>query len=190
MTFEEAAKTLAKRGFTEIRPTNVNHDTAPKLEVVGQDPSAGREVRRETPIVLSVSQGPRMVRVPNVTGDPEASARGDLDAAGLKVKVLQEPDMTVPKGNVVSQNPAAGRSVRAGTTVTIVVSTGPPLVAVPNLECMTRKQADDALAAAGFRARFGGGGKRVVDQSPAPSGKAPKGSTVTVILGIGSFCKS
>lgn len=188
MTFDEAVAALADRGFTEIRRTNVNDDTAPKLEVIGQDPSAGQELRRETPIALSVSQGPRMVRVPNVTGDPEASARGDLDAAGLKVKVQQEPDMAVPEGNVVSQDPAAGRSVRAGTTVTIIVSSGPPLVAVPNLECMTRKQAGQALEKAGLRGRFSGLGNRVVDQSPGPKQKARQGSTVSVTLGAGSFC--
>jgi len=190
MSFDKAVTALRDRGFSVFHRTDINHDTAPKLQVVGQDPEAGQEVRREAPITLSVSQGPRMVRVPNVTGDPEASARGDLDAAGLEVKVRREADMSVPKGRVVSQNPAAGRSVRAGTTITIVVSSGPPLVAVPNLECMTRKQAEEALATAGLRAKFGGRGKRVVDQSPGPSQKATKGSTVTVLLGIGSFCTS
>jgi hypothetical protein len=53
---------------------------------------------------------------------------------------------------------------------------------------MTRRQAQDTLAAAGFKADFSGIGKFVVDQDPAPDTQAHKGSTVTAYLGPGTYC--
>jgi MYXO-CTERM domain-containing protein len=49
-----------------------------------------------------------------------------LTGAGLSLgAITQTSSATVPSGNVISQNPAAGTSVTAGSAVALVVSTGP-----------------------------------------------------------------
>jgi len=73
----------------------------------------------------------------------------------------------------------------------MTVSTGPPPVKVPNLLCMTRAQAQDALNHQGLKANFEGlssSNKKVVDQSPVAGSDAPKGSSVNVVMGYGSTC--
>jgi len=75
-----------------------------------------------------------------------------------------------------------------GRGITIVVSDGPPLVTVPSIRCMTKRQAADTLAASGLKITYSGSGTRVVDQQPGPDQQAPRGSTVTAFMGPGTYC--
>ncbi|HXB36590.1 MAG TPA: PASTA domain-containing protein [Acidimicrobiales bacterium] len=125
-----------------------------------------------------------------------AQARTSLDkvhmhlAEGTPIKSI-----TVGSGDIVSQNPKAGVSVKEGTTVTVVVSDGPPNVTVPSLAGMTCPQASNALTAAHFKSVCGPGAYNnnvqagVLDiwtigstQNPT---KAPYGSTITLVPSLG-----
>lgn len=64
-------------------------------------------------------------KVPAVTGAAGDSAVQALWDAGFKVNRVFEPSDTVAKDIVISQSPEAGASGAAGTSVTIVVSSGP-----------------------------------------------------------------
>ena len=56
----------------------------------------------------------------------QAAATTAITGAGLALgAVSQASSATVPSGSVISQNPAAGTSVAAGSAVALVVSTGP-----------------------------------------------------------------
>ena len=73
---------------------------------------------------LVVSTGPAPVTVPNVVNLTQAAATTAITTAGLVVgTVTQQSSATVPAGSVISQNPAAGTSVAAGSAVNLVVST-------------------------------------------------------------------
>ncbi len=91
--------------------------------------------------------------VPDVTGESEGSARSTLE--GLQL-VVADPSATeasdsVEEGRVIRMNGRDdGGWLRPGDTVTLVVSTGPPLFAVPELVGLTLAQARDAAAEAGF----------------------------------------
>ena len=75
-------------------------------------------------IALIVSTGP--VAVPNVVNMTQAAATTAISFAGLAIGAIsQETSATVPSGSVISQNPAAGTNVAAGSAVALVVSTGP-----------------------------------------------------------------
>jgi hypothetical protein len=69
--------------------------------------------------------GPAVANVttPDVTTMKQDEAQHTLTAQGLVVKPQPQYSGTVPKGYVISQDPPAGTSVKAGSTVTIVVST-------------------------------------------------------------------
>jgi hypothetical protein len=64
------------------------------------------------------------VLVPNVVGQSQASATTELEGDGFVVAVSTAHSSIVPAGDVISQSPAAGLEVPAGSTVTITVSLG------------------------------------------------------------------
>jgi serine/threonine-protein kinase len=103
--------------------------------------------------------------------------------------------ITVGSGDIVSQSPKAGVSVKEGSTVTVVVSDGPPNVTVPSLAGMTCAQASTALTAAHFKSVCAPGAYNnnvqagVLDiwtigstQNPT---KAPYGATITLVPSLG-----
>jgi hypothetical protein len=67
-----------------------------------------------------------MVDAPNVVGSAQATAEANIVSAQLVVgTVTTASSPTVPAGDVISQNPAGSSSVAIGSSVDIVVSTGP-----------------------------------------------------------------
>lgn len=185
--YAAAERRLRSEGFTVAR-VDAFHDSVARLHVITVEPDPGLLVERGSTVTVLVSKGPEMVTVPNVVGISEEAAKEDLRAAGFSVSVERETSTSVGEGDVIRIEPKHGTRARKGTAVTIVVSKGAPLAAVPDLRCMTRRQAEDALAARGFRSKFKGSGNLVVDQAPAPGTRSPEGSTVTVYIGFGSFC--
>jgi len=166
-------------------------DMVEKGRVISQDPSANVSIRKGETVTLTVSTGKELIPIPNVVGQDQAQAQNTLDTAGFTVTVKQQQDDKIAQGKVISTNPVAGTKVAKGTAITLTVSSGPPPVKVPNLLCMTRKQAQDALTHAGLEANFqglSGDTRRVVDQRPIAGSDVPKGSTVNVVMGYGTTC--
>ncbi len=90
--------------------------------------------------------------VPAVSGLAEDDALGALDAADLASDVVRAFDDTVPSGDVVSADPGDGERVRKDGTVTLTVSKGVDLVAMPAETLVGKLQADAEalLTAAGL----------------------------------------
>ena len=75
---------------------------------------------------------PADIKVPYVKSDAVAQAEGVLKAAGFKNVALQDGHSALmPSGQVVGTSPGAGSNIPPSDTVTLNVSSGPPLVAVP-----------------------------------------------------------
>ncbi len=184
-TLQDATRLLTELGLKVVSVEVFN--VAKKGTVVGQKPDAPAVVRKGTQVTLTVSKGPEMIVVPDVRNKSEADATKVLTDAGFTVRVTKQQSELVLEGNVISQTPAGGQKAAKGSAITLVVSSGTPLAPVPDLRCKTRRQAQDALAAAGFKAEFKGEGRYVVDQNPAPGTEAHKGSTVTAYMGSGVF---
>jgi hypothetical protein len=82
-------------------------------------------------VALVISTGPPPVQVPNVAGQTQSQAAATLNGVGLSAGVVTtSSSTTVPPGSVISQNPASPTVVPYGSSVALVVSSGPPL-AVP-----------------------------------------------------------
>jgi beta-lactam-binding protein with PASTA domain/predicted Ser/Thr protein kinase len=91
------------------------------------------------------------VQVPPLTGQTEAAGRSAITSAGLAVgDVTNAASTTVAQGLIVSSDPASGASVKKGSTVALVVSSGPDTVAVPNVVGLTEDRARSTLEGAGF----------------------------------------
>lgn len=73
------------------------------------------------------------VRIPEVTGKSVSQARQLLEAQGLHAasKTGTRFDAVVAKGQVSVTKPAAEREVQKGTSVQLVVSNGPRMIALP-----------------------------------------------------------
>lgn len=63
------------------------YDSSPKGTVLRQDPSAGStfKMSNKPTIQLTISNGPKMVPVPNVAGQHQDTAREQLRNAGFEV---------------------------------------------------------------------------------------------------------
>ncbi len=112
----EAQRSLTALGFQ----VGINEDFSDRVGkgiVLRQDPSSGVASKGST-ITLTVSKGPDVVTVPNVTGQQEEDARRTLEALGLQVKVSRFPQ---GPGQVVSQNPRGGQVVKRGSSVRLYV---------------------------------------------------------------------
>ncbi|MDI9917666.1 Stk1 family PASTA domain-containing Ser/Thr kinase [Rhodococcus sp. IEGM 1379] len=110
-------------------------------KVVNQDPAVGVSVTLDSAVSITVGTGPEQVRVPDVTGQRQEVAKPNIEGAGFVVQIT-EIDSGLPKGQVVSTDPAGGTSATKGTTVTLRVSNGNK-IAMPDL---TNKNVSDALA--------------------------------------------
>jgi eukaryotic-like serine/threonine-protein kinase len=89
--------------------------------------------------------------VPSVAGMSVGAARGELTGAGLVVVSggARHSD-SVPRGDVISTDPAAGASIRHGGTITVIRSLGPIMKIVPPVTGQPVAVADHNLKLAGL----------------------------------------
>jgi serine/threonine-protein kinase len=181
-TTAQAQQLLAGQSLKVGKITRAFSTSVPKNRITSTDPAAGEEVRRNTAIALVVSKGPEPVEVPVVTGRNVTEATQILQQAGFRVTTRTAASDNVARDLVISQKPSGGNAPR-GSSVELTVSTGPPLVTVPDVRNKQVRQAQQLLEGAGLRVsilRLPGGPGIVLAQSPGPGSQAPKGSTVRI----------
>jgi serine/threonine protein kinase len=125
MTFDQAQQAAQQAGL-KVNETQAPSTSVASGSVISQSPSAGQQVPPGSYITLTVSTGPQAVKVPNVVGKQEFDAMTALTDAGLKYKVVTQPDPVVPAGNVIKTDPPANSQVSPNSTVTLYISTGEP----------------------------------------------------------------
>jgi serine/threonine-protein kinase len=111
---------------------------------------AGQEVIKGTAVDTFVSQGPAPRVVPDLTGMSIESATAALTDIQLSINRGDDQFSTVAAGGIATQSPAAGESLARGTAVTVAISKGPDLVAVPQLLTLRFDKVGPAVVNAGF----------------------------------------
>jgi len=159
----------------------------PSGQVIGQDPTGGTKAKKGSTVTLTVSSGPQQVAVPQVVGLTVSSARGRLSKAGLQASEREENSDTVEQGRVISVSPPEGQKVDKGSSVTLVVSSGKPQVAVPNVVGKSFDEAQSNLQAAGFKVtrtdkESDKDPGTVLSQNPSGGGKIDAGSTIALTV--------
>jgi eukaryotic-like serine/threonine-protein kinase len=147
---EQAQQALADAGL-KVEVTEQPSDTVPEGAVISQAPQAGVPVAKNSTVRLVVSSGPEQPEVPNVINQSEGEARAAIQGLGLGVDVAEQSSSTIAAGNVIDQDPAPGTRVQPGSTVRIVVSSGPESVPVPGVVGLPRDEAVTVLEDAGLR---------------------------------------
>ena len=122
---QAAAESLLKTNNFIPEVKEAASDTVAKGTVISQSPSANAKATKNSVVTITVSTGAGEVSIPNVVGLNAASASNQLGQAGFTVTTKSQANATVPAGNVISTNPPAGTKAAKGSSVEILVSTGP-----------------------------------------------------------------
>jgi len=110
------------------------HDNATKDTVIAQSPKQGSSVRQGSQIVLTVSDGPAPVLMPNLVGkSADAAIQLALKDHFVLDATQRAPSDQYAAGLIVSQDVTPGSTVdpSADVTVHVVVSTGGAAVVAP-----------------------------------------------------------
>ena len=181
----DAQARLEQLGFVVIVERGYDEEVPPDM-VIGTEPALGTKAPRESEIALKVSDGPAPVPVSgDVVGKSYDEAAAILKGQGFAVARADVFSDTVDAGKVVGTSPAVGQSVAKGSTVTVNVSKGPELVAVPTglvgatVEAASQKLQDVGLVP---DVENYGPGKKVRATDPTSGTQVKKGSKVTLFL--------
>ena len=143
-TEQAAGATLRSAGLNPV-PSLAPSTTVATGLVIKQSPSAGSIVKKGNRVDIVVSDGPASAPLLSVVGLPVATAQQKLRKAHLKTKVKTEPSKTVAAGVVISTEPPAETEVQEGRVVTLLVSSGPAPVRVPDVAGQTLEAAEATL---------------------------------------------
>ena len=143
--------------------------------------------------VVEIVAAAQPVTVPDVVNATQAAATTAITNATLTVgAITSAPHGTVPAGSVISQSPAAGAQVAAGSAVALVVSTG-PFVTTPDVVGKSQAAASSAIAAAGLvvgtvtTAPSASAAGTVLSEDPAAGTQAVVGSAVNLVVSSGKL---
>lgn len=190
LTQEEAKATLGALGFI-VDESLQNHPTVAAGHVIDQDPPGDTEIRNGSTVFLTVSLGPTLIGVPEVTGKTFQEAARMLDDKGFEVVRRDVFHPSVKKLHVISQDPNPGILFEEGSTVTVRVSKGPELVAVPDVVGDPVEAARADLERLGFAVEVGEkhhdtiAAGTVLSQKPAADQQIEKGETVSLVVSKG-----
>ena len=140
---------------------------------------------------LAIGEVAQQVAVPSVVGDTQATAEANITGAGLVFTVTNASSSTVASGNVISESPGAGTSVNSGSSVNLVVSTGPAQVAVPNVVGEAQATAEANITGAGLVFTVTNASSstvasgNVISESPTAGTSVNSGSSVNLVVSTG-----
>ncbi|MFD6279278.1 Stk1 family PASTA domain-containing Ser/Thr kinase [Streptomyces sp. NPDC060209] len=117
LSVDDATAALDEAGLrTKVLTDRVNSPEE-QGEIARQSPGSGAEAAEGDTVELTVSKGPRMLQVPDVTGKDVDEARSTLEEAGFEVKV-DRPFLSF-SDTVGSQSVEGGEKAAEGSTITI-----------------------------------------------------------------------
>ncbi len=181
LTLPAAQAALRQAGLTSGPVTKEPSATIAAGIVVSTTPAAGAMWPQPQPVRLVVSAGPPM---PDFVGQPQEAAEGWASANGVSLDVVTTTKSDAPAGTITSQSQRPGSAFTRGQVITITISAGPPMVAVPNVDGQSVEQATHILEKLGFSVNVNQVGPVDNVFNYSPSNQAPKGSTITLWVGL------
>ena len=132
---------------------------------------------------------PYLVNFASATPLTRERSREVVAATLAKAASIGAAGVVVHAGQALASGRAAGLATTRETLLpladTIAAQALPDLVEVPEVVGLSKREAEQRLAAAGLRARYVlPVGSRVVEQSPAPGEQAKRGSEVRLLLNL------
>ena len=124
---KQADLLIQEAGFRPVHGFEYSEEVE-KDKVIRTEPAAKTMLAKGSDVKVILSQGSekKEVAVPNLSGLTEQQARDLLASSKLKAgNVSREHSETVPKDQVISQNPPMNQPVEEGTSIDFVISDGP-----------------------------------------------------------------
>jgi eukaryotic-like serine/threonine-protein kinase len=179
MTVASAERQLESAHLKPGQVRDVASSTIPVGVVVSTSPVAGTSWPENKPVTITVSAGQPL---PKLVGQQLAAAEQAAQSGGFELNPVEDASSNTPAGTITSQSPAAGSPITPNEVVTVHVSPGPPMVAVPNVVGASVTEATKVLEQAGFQVSVDHVGPGSTVLSESPSGQAPRGSTITLTV--------
>lgn len=189
-TPEEALKTLNDLQLGYKNGGEEESDSVAEGNICRQDVEAGTKVEPHTKITCYISSGTEEIQVPDVKYYSQTDAEAMLKELGLKTAVQKANSNEITIGNVVSTDPEAGTSVKAGDTVTLTISIGEgdTAVRVPNVIGTSEADAKSTLSQLGLLVSVQTGNDQSVNegevykQSVDSGTRVNTGETITIYV--------
>lgn len=193
-TLDEAKTELKKLGLNVTEAGTEISDSYEKGQIIDQDVAKGETVKTGTMIKVTVSAGSeeenaKDVDVPDVTGKTAEAAMATLEDKNLTVSREFEFSNDVPSGQVIRQDPKAGKTVKEGTKVTIYVSQGTESIKVTDVRGKSEADAKAALSDFDVTTTTEHSDTvaegNVISQSISGGQYAEKGASITIVVSSG-----
>ncbi len=146
LTISKAKVLLEERKLGWIIQDSIYSEEVPKDVVISQDPKAGENVSPGRKIFITISMGSEKMEVPDLVGMEKDKADEAASKRSLTVVIGEKQNSTkYPEGRIISQVPPAGKMVERGSTITVVISSGPEVLTAPGLVGKTLGEAMETL---------------------------------------------
>jgi serine/threonine-protein kinase len=187
-----AVAALSKAGFKHVKPTTSYSEAVAKDLVISTSPGIGSRALRSSTITLTISRGKERFSVPAVApGGTQAAAQSALKTIPVQVIISRAANDTVPANTVIGTDPPAGTAVKRNQAITIIVSSGPPVLSVPQVQGAAQTDAQNTLTKAGFKyattttysTTIAAG--QVISQLPTSGTQVVKFSTINLVISLG-----
>lgn len=185
LSLDDATAALQAAGGFVPKIVDAFDETQAKGTVLAVAPESLGNQPKGSEVILTVSQGPAPRTVPSgLAGKTYDEAATALTAQQLVPVKVEEFSDTVPVGLVIALRPAEGQQAARDSKVTVAVSKGPDLVAVPSVRGMSLDGAVAALEAAGLKAGnvFGPANGKPFDTDPPAGTMVKRGGSVDIYL--------
>jgi beta-lactam-binding protein with PASTA domain len=190
MTLDEASAALTAAKLTPVEKEVQITGKAPAGQVIDQEPKAeSAEVPKGTEVQLITEGVEPKVEVPDVTKRLVDDAKTRLTDKGLSV-VVTSTDLAegLQPNQVVSQQPAGGAQVKAGSTVELVIAVQRQIV-VPDVTFRPASLAQQQISAAGLKfvmkdpemAAANVAPGNIKSQNPGAGEKVPPGAAIELV---------
>jgi serine/threonine-protein kinase len=191
---KDQAQTMATNADLKLAFTEKPCENTETGKVCSQNPTAGNEVDKGSTVTLVVSTGAPKVSVPNVIDLSLDDAKSKLEGDDYQFDVKTETrESSRDPGTVLEQNPASGKEVEKGSTITLTVAKAVEKATVPDV---SGKSCDDAKAQMKDNGLKGNCTEvdvqdpnqvgKVVSTSPGIGASVDKDSTVQINIGKSS----
>ena len=189
LTYEDAKSLLASLSLKSTISDSIFSSDISNGRVVSQRPPPLSTVKVGRKIFLTISRGPKKIKIPQIKGLKQEEVEGVLDIANITNRVfILIPSDTIEEGYVISSSPPEGDDIVEGARLKVFVSKGKTNVfLMPNLIGLSLSEAEDITnkyeLVIGNIKYVSGSDSMVLLQSPMVGVEVSYGDTITLVVG-------
>lgn len=195
--FKDMTHDQIEAWFTENKFSDVTYEYIPdpkiKKDYFIKSNITETEIRRSTPVLISISVGTESVGIEIAMPDFKDYTKANIQAWGktnnVTITFKEEASETIASGKVISQDPKSGSTIKTGGKITVTLSTGKGATAI-KFDGKTKKDVDAWAKTNNIKISYqetydNKVANGVVISNTPNSGLMKSGSTMTVKISIG-----